>query len=207
MPTADANESTNIRLDNFHRVDIHAIRYIPITPTRLKLKNASCPTDAEYPESSINFGIQLMRKYRVLKQRKNAVQSVIVLRRCSGASNLSMTLNRLLSLTFSPAATAGNSDSVGFFSFLRIPLTRASAFSGRRSNRYLRDSGISIQATRPIVSVNTPPNQNIPRQPYSGMMIPATTEVIMAPIGYPDVTTATDAARYLSGLYSADSVA
>ena len=29
----------------------------------------------------------------------------------------------------------------------------------------------------------------------------------MAPIGYPDVTTATDAARYLSGLYSADNVA
>ena len=118
----------------------------------------------------MSFGIQLIRKYSVLKHRKNADQSVSVLRRCAGASNLSMTLNKLLSLSFFSVATTGNSDSVGFFSFSRIPFTRSSALSGRRSNRYLRDSGISIHATRPIASVKPPPNQNIPRQPYSGMM-------------------------------------
>ena len=49
---------------------------------------------------------------------------------------------------------------------------RSSASDGRRSKRYLSDSGISSQATITIASVRTPPNQNMPRQPYSGKIAP-----------------------------------
>ena len=78
---------------------------------------------------------------------------------------------------------AGKLDSACLPSFFRILLTGSSALAGRRSNRYFRDSGMNVQAIKPIASVTPPPNQNMPRQPKSGKMKPATTDVIIAPSG------------------------
>ena len=97
----------------------------------------------------------------------------------------------------------GNSFNFGAFILTKIELIFVRALAGLFSKRYLSDSGIINQATTTMLIVTTPPKRNIVLQPYSGSMYPATTEVIIAPVGYPAVTIATERARYLFGLYSA----
>ncbi len=109
----------------------------------------------------------------------------------------------MLTVTSLSLFEGGSSLILGAFNFKSILLIFSRALLGFFSMRYLRDSGIINQATMTILTVTTPPKRNIILQPYSGRIYPATTEVIIAPVGYPAVTMATDSARYLSGLYSA----
>ena len=135
-----------------------------------------------YPAFSINLGIQLIKKYKVPKAQKNDVQSVNDnLRKAGDRSILIFPSNEVFFLLTS--TTSGNSSIAGTFILERILLILFSALLGLFSKRYFKDSGIISQATATIPMVITPPNINIPRHPYSGKINPATTDVIIAPVG------------------------